>query len=277
MIARVFSAGLRALLMAWIVAMPGLLLPGVPAEDSQIFMFAAFVAGGLTFLEYFGSAPSFIEFRDAPPFNRMRFFALFAMLVLLTLVVRQTHAPTAVGYAAANLGAKVGHAMDFPFSPVRLAVLIAPETAPQPFVELLRALAGLAYLVGLFTLCIFVPLIRILGWPIRKKAFNVWVNLPLFDPTTGGDVVYRLKRDAHVNVALGFLLPFLIPAVLKSLDGLGMGLPIGDPQALIWVMTAWAFLPTALIMRGVALWRVVELIEEKRRRAYAQSDVLQSA
>ena len=26
-------------------------------------------------------------------------------------------------------------------------------------------------------------------------SFNVWINLPTFDPTTGGDVVERLERD----------------------------------------------------------------------------------
>ena len=277
MIARVFSAGLRALLMAWIVAMPALLMPGSSDAAASLFLFGAIIAAALTFVEYFGSSPTFIEFRDAPPFNRIRYAALLTMLLFLTLVVRDTVAPTELGGIVTTLGADLGRALDFPFSPVRLAVLLAPETAGTGETALLRALAGLAYITGLVTLGIFVPLIRIMRWPIRKQAFNVWINLPLFDPTAGGDVIYRLKRDANFNVALGFLLPFLIPAALEVMGSFGFGLPLDDPHTLIWVMTAWAFLPTSLIMRGIALWRVVDLIEEKRRRTYAQSDIFQSA
>lgn len=45
-----------------------------------------------------------------------------------------------------------------------------------------------------------------------------------------------------------------------------------DPQTLIWTISAWAFLPASMIMRGVAMGRVAEMIEEKRRRAYAQTE-----
>ena len=75
-------------------------------------------------------------------------------------------------------------------------------------VNLIRTAAGLAYLVSLIALATFVVLVRVMGWPARQGAFNVWVNLPLFDPTAGGDVLYRLQRDARINIALGFLLPF---------------------------------------------------------------------
>jgi hypothetical protein len=115
--------------------------------------------------------------------------------------------------------------------------------------------------------------VRLLDWPIRHGAFNFWVNLPLFDPTAGGDVLYRLKRDSHVNVALGFLLPFVIPAILQMASSLAVPLSMDDPQSLIWMMSAWAFLPASLIMRGVALMRIADLIEEKRRRAYAQAEL----
>lgn len=277
MITRVFSAGLRALLMAWMVVMPAVMLPGVGQDATQIFMFASLIAAALTFIEYVSSSPSLIEFRSAAPFNRVRFTALFLTLFVLSLVVQQSMAPSRLGGAVTAIGAQVGAAMDFPFSPVRLAVLIAPETAPPEFIALLRSLAGLAYAIGLATLAIFVPLVRLMNWPIRKAAFNVWVNLPQFDPTAGGDVIYRLKRDANFNVALGFLLPFLIPGLLKLGIALGAALPLADPLTLVWTMTIWGFLPTSLIMRGVALLRIADLIEEKRRRAYAQSDVLQLA
>jgi hypothetical protein len=113
---------------------------------------------------------------------------------------------------------------------------------------------------------------------VRKGAFNVWLNLPLFDPTGGGDVVHRLNREASINVALGFLLPFLLPAMAllaANLTDRGAAL---TPQTLIWMACIWAFFPAGMIMRGVAMLRVAELITAKRRRAYAKAeDRLQAA
>ncbi len=272
---RVFSAGLRALLMALMVAMPALVVPSSGPDSSAVLMLAALLAAMLTLSEYASSSPSFIEFRSAPPFNRIRFMLLSAMLLGAALCLRDTVAPNALSGPVAALAQTIGQALDVPFSPVRIFVLIGTDTMAGADPDLLRSLAGLTLALAVGAIIIFVPLIRIMRWPIRKGAFNVWINLPLFDPTAGGDVIYRLKRDANINVALGCLLPFLMPALLKAGSSFGIVLPLGDPQTLIWTVTAWAFLPTSLILRGIALWRVCDLIEEKRRRAYAQSDVLQ--
>jgi len=122
-------------------------------------------------------------------------------------------------------------------------------------------------------------MVRLLGWPTRNRAFNVWVNLPLFDPTAGGDVVHRLRRDARINIVLGVLLPFLIPAVVKAAASLIDPLSMQNPQTLIWMMAAWAFIPASMIMRGIAIGRIAELIEQKRNRAYtaAQKRGVQAA
>lgn len=272
-IKRMVSAAARAFLVALLIAMPAVMLPDVLNETAQMVALLALVAALLTFVEYVSDYPSLIEFRNAPPFNRMRFIALFVTIFLLSVISRGQVYPTLFSDVLTTMGTKIGAAMDFPFSPVRLMVLMAPGDASLAEMQMLRTHAGLAYLVSLTTLLFFVAIVRLLDWPIRKGAFNFWVNLPLFDPTAGGDVLARLKRDSHVNVALGFLLPFLIPAVLKIASVYATPLSISDPQTLIWTMSAWAFLPASLIMRGVALMRIADLIEEKRRRAYAQAQV----
>jgi hypothetical protein len=129
-----------------------------------------------------------------------------------------------------------------------------------------RSAAGVAYFISLITLAIFALLLRIDNWPTKNGAFNVWTNLPTFDPTVGGDVVARLERDARFNLALGFLLPFLIPAVVK-LGGMGMGsLDLYYAPTRVWVMALWAFLPASLFMRGIAMTRIARIIREKRER-----------
>nr|WP_272490861.1 hypothetical protein [Mesobacterium pallidum] len=266
------SAGLRAVLVAVVILLPSLVLPSDGAEAAQVVSLVAIVAAALTFVEYFATYPSIIEFRDARPFNRVRFCALALTVVLLTLACRDTIAPVLLTGTVADIGSTLGRWTDFPYSPVRMVVLMMPPDAPQTAIEIVRTGAGTAYIISLAMIVVFFVQVRLRDWPTRQGTFNVWVNLPLFDPTAGGDVLIRLKRDANVNIALGFLLPFLIPAIIKVTSDAFDPISITAPQTLVWTLSAWAFLPASLIVRGLALGRVAELIEQKRRRAYAKAE-----
>ncbi|MEM6310696.1 MAG: hypothetical protein AAF754_11645 [Pseudomonadota bacterium] len=274
MIARISGAVMRALLVALVLLTPALLLPADQADQSQIIVLVALLAALFTLIEYSAHFPSIVEFRDAPPFNRLRFLMLFVMVFLLTAICRGKAEPTLLTNALQSMGTIIGHAIDIPFSPVRLVVLMLPEGSSSALVDSVRTASGIAYLVSLVAMACFIFLVRVLGWPGRKRVFNVWVNLPLFDPTAGGDVLDRLQRDARLNIALGFLLPFLIPAVVKMLSFLIDPISLENDQTLIWTMTAWAFLPASMIMRGLALHRVADMIEDKRRRAYASEGMM---
>ena len=82
----------------------------------------------------------------------------------------------------------------------------------------------------------------------------------------------RLQRDARINIALGFLLPFLVPAVVKLASDMIAPITLQHPQTLIWTLAAWAFLPASIIMRGIAMGKIADMIEEKRKRAYADAE-----
>lgn len=90
-------------------------------------------------------------------------------------------------------------------------------------------------------------------------------------------MVHRLQRDGQINTVLGILLPFAIPALIKLSSALIQPLPFTEPQTMIWLISAWAFLPASMIMRGIALMRIAGLIAQKRRRAYADADAAQAA
>lgn len=263
-ISQLGSALVRAICVMVLVATPSVLLPGTGTDDKQMVALVALFAGMLTFVEYNAAYPGLIEFRDAPPFNRIRFVVLFSTVFLLTVIAKSATHPTSLTVLVEAVGVLIGQSMDFPYSPVRLATLMMADGAPKAQVDAVRTAAGMSYLISLIGLSFFVILLKMNGWPARMGAFNVWVNLPTFDPTAGGDVVARLERDARVNIALGFLLPFLIPAVVK----IGMNgfepLTMASPQTLIWTMTAWAFLPVSLFMRGIAMGKVADMIREKR-------------
>ena len=180
--------------------------------------------------------------------------------------------PTSLTIFVEAVGALIGHVMDFPYSPVRLVVLMMPPGTGVEHIALVRSLAGIAYLTSLLTLAVFLIILRLQGWPSRTGSFNVWINLPTFDPTAGGDVVDRLQRDARFNIALGFLLPFLTPPVIKAASTTFASVSLDNPQTLIWTVAAWAFLPASLFMRGIAMGRIASMIESKRRETAAKPE-----
>lgn len=271
---RLTGAILRATLVMMLVAMPSALLPGVTSDAKQMVALVALFAGALTFVEYNATYPGLIEFRDAPPFNRTRFGLLFVTVLFLASIERGRIVPSALTDFLEALGHLVGVAMDFPYSPVRLAVGMMAEGASPEQMEAVRAAAGMSYLLALMALLVFFVSMRAGNWPARDTAFNVWVNLPTFEPTAGADITARLDRDARINIALGFLLPFLIPVVV-TLGTSGLEpLTLTAPQTLVWTMTAWSFLPASLFMRGMAMARVADLIRAKRRQAATLADGL---
>jgi len=271
-ISRLSGALVRAMLVVLLIATPSILLPGVNADGKQIVALIAIFGAALTIFEYASTYPGLVEFRDAPPFNRIRFISLFTTVFLLSLISRGNFEPTTLTQFVQAVGALIGYAIDFPYSPVRLVLLMLPEDTGIEHIALVRTAAGMAYLISLVTLAIFLIVLRLRNWPTASGTFNVWINLPTFDPTAGKDVVRRLERDARFNIALGFLLPFLTPAAVKAAAAVFGSVTLAEPQTLVWTVSAWAFLPASLFMRGIALARVAEMIAAKRRRTYADAE-----
>ena len=265
-LSQITGALVRAVLVMVLVATPSVLLPGTGSDGKQMVALIALFSGILVFVEYFSTYPGLIEFRDAPPYNRTRYLMLFLMVFFLSIAARNDVAPSTVGALVAALAQVMGAALDFPYSPVRLVTLTLAGDAGPGMVHDVRAAAGAAYMIALLVMCVFVLVLRLRSWPGSDRAFNVWVNLPTFDPSAGGDVVARLERDARANLALGFLLPFVIPAVMQ-MGGMGLGtFNLAAPQTLIWTISAWAFLPASLFMRGIAMGRIAARIRDRRRQ-----------
>ncbi len=261
---RVSGAILRAIMVMALVATPTLVIGAPNADTTQIVALVALFAGLLTLVEYNAAFPSLVEFRDAPPFNRVRFLMLLLTVYLLSLVLDPVAGTRADGRIVTRVGQIIGTSMDFPYSPVRLVTLVVDANASEAQVAAIRSAAGLAYLASLISLAVFVILLRAGQWPRQTEAFNVWINLPTFDPTHGGDVVARLRRDARMNIVLGFLLPFIIPAVIQSSAAGFHPLDLTSPQTLVWTITMWSFLPASLFMRGIAMAQVAEMIHAAR-------------
>ena len=244
--------------------------PKTVGDETALVALVALLGAAMTFFEYFAEYPSVVEFRYAAPYNRLRYLTVLAVVIVLALVLRSQAYPSQIPLLLIALARILGNLADFPYSPIRLALLSLPPDAPAIVVENLRVAAAVAYAISGLMVLVFFAMVHLGNWPRGNGGFNVWVNLPMFDPTQG-DVLSRLTRDARVNVMLGFILPFLIPAVVKGIWGAMDPSYLMAPQTLIWSVTLWACLPAVLMMRGIALGRVADMIGEKRRRAYAEA------
>jgi hypothetical protein len=263
---RLLGAILRAGLVMAVIVMPAAVVVDVSADTRQMVTLAALILGAVTFFEYNATYPSVVEFRDAAPFNRLRFVMLACTVVLVTLcypiAVPLGQGPNMLSAGAAHVGA----AMDFPFSPARLALQLGKQGADPIMQDSLRNAAGLAYITNLAWLGLFGLAVRLGGWPSARKPLNVWVNLPMFDPSLGVDIVRRLHRDGRINIWVGFALPFMLPVLAKMYFTGGIDLDETPPHSLIWIVSLWAFFPASLILRGFALLRIAELIEQSRAK-----------
>lgn len=75
-------------------AMPSLILPASATDSPEITLFISLLASALVMAEYAAHFPSFVEFRNAPPINRLRFAAAAATVGSLSLLAAHPMAPT---------------------------------------------------------------------------------------------------------------------------------------------------------------------------------------
>ncbi|NKX43092.1 hypothetical protein HCU73_00685 [Roseibacterium sp. KMU-115] len=269
MLARLVGALVRAAIVVLVVATPSLLLPGTTQEGAQMVMLVGLTLGLFTAIEYGSTYPALIEFRDAPPFNRVRILSLLFMLFFLSVVAGGSDPGSTLPLVLNALGLLIGEALDVSWSPLTVVLNSIPATAAPVSALQVKVMTGLAAFISLAALVVFALLLRLQQWPSRGQAFNVWVNLPTFDPTTGGDVVARLTRDARVNIILGISVAFILPVVgLTAANHIGLQV-VASPHAMVWGIALWMFLPLSMVMRGMAMARIAGMIRQRRARLVA--------
>lgn len=260
------GAWLRALLVVAVSIFPAVAIPTTAPDTAQSMVLLALVAGGIIFAEYASEYPALIEFRFAAPFNRTRFALLAAIVLMLSMILRNAVEPSALNGFVAGLASVFGMILSFPGSPVNLLLGALPDTATAAHIAEVRDGAALAMVMAIATVGGFVAAIRMNIWPMGTGPFNVWINLPTFDPTAGNDVVQRLHRHARINIALGIVMPFLLPTAVIASGMLMKPVTLMSPMGYVWGIALWSFLPAAFVMRGVAMNRVAHMIHDSRRR-----------
>lgn len=257
---------LRGCLVAIVLLAPALMLPDISNDAAQGATLLALIAAIVVMTEYSASYPGLIEFRDAKPYNRGRFALLAAIILSVVFLQRELHLNPEVSGFLTVTAIRLADLFNFTLSPVTMLVTALPESLDTDHLASVMVSATLAYVFAMVGLLVFCLGLVSGYWPKQNTMFNVWVNLPNFDPTKGVDIVQRLERDGQVNLILGVIMPFSLPALLHLSSFLVQPMTLETPLALVWGITLWAFIPVSLIMRGAAMYRIAQMIRAQRRR-----------
>lgn len=265
MIQRLIGALTRAIVLVLIVAAPAFLLPGVSVASQEITLVVAGIGAAFTIFEYASTHPVLIDFRFAPPYNRMRFLVFGAQVIAVVFLCR-AHAgqdPFSQGYLAA--ADRIAAYLDFPLSPVSFGAGIVADRVSPAFGDLVVQAAALSFAVTIVPLVLFGLLLWVMGWPVRRHDFNLWVNLPTFEPVYGAAVARGLTRDGRVNLIAGIAALYLLPFILAQIAGMyGLATEPGY-QPVVWGATIWAVVSGSLLIRGLAILKIAHLVSRVQR------------
>lgn len=264
MLRRLVGALFRAACVLFVVLLPAVMLP----EASQQALEVSLIVGGLlaafVVFEYGSAQPAIIDFRYAPPYNRARFVSFATILIALIFLVRATDpgGAWAPGYLAA--ADRLAALMDVPCSPVRLAPALTVGEADPALALTIRRAAALALTIALGALAFLGLLLWAFKWPQGRERFNLWVNLPTFEPTSGRSVERRLVRRGWIYILAGLTLPFTLTVLASRAVGMLHPAALAAPRTLVWGVAIWAFLPVSFIIRGLALTKIGWLVRRAR-------------
>jgi len=257
---------MRAAMVFLLVLLPALMLTATAIPDPTFIFLLALFSSVFIFFEYSADAPVMIEFRDARPYNRLRFLCVAIILLGETAVVNLNTNAGAASQLIFSMGALTYYVLDFGISPLRLmaSLLASGETGMAP--PVIKAAVGFVFLSSFVGVALFVVVLRVSEWPSHCRMLNLWVNLPTFEATIGTNPLRRLDRIARVNFFLGGILPFLVPMVsILGLRFFDASFSISLHTA-VWVIALWGIVPTVYIMRGLVIERLTDIMIANSKR-----------
>ncbi len=264
MLSRLLGALVRAFLVVIVVAAPAFLLPNVSVASQEISLIVGGIAASFTLFEYASTHPGLIDFRFAPPYNRVRFMAFATQVISLVFLCRATEGDDAFAADVLNLADQAVAMMQFPLSPVNIAAEMIAAGEDEFFITLIKRAAALSFIITFLSLAFFAVLLWLFRWPVGRRDFNLWINLPTFEPGYGRDVERRLYRDGMINVFVGLAFLYLLPVLISRASGWFDPSVLINYQPLVWGATFWAFVAGSLVIRGAAILKVSWLVKRTR-------------
>lgn len=258
---RLVGAIIRALLVVAVVAIPSLLLPSASQGAFEFSLIIGSIIGFFTLFEYGSTNPGFVDFRFAPPYNRFRAFTIAIQVIVITLICRSVEL-NLHDAAVLEWAQTIGAYLDFKYSPVSEAInIILSEAEFSSTTAILLVYSiSMSFVIGVGGTLIFSLILWVFKWPRDRLEFNLWANMPTFQPSEGASVTKRLRRDAIVNVVLAVVLIYALPYTLMyGFDWLTVDI-FENNQALVWATTLWVFVPTSLLARAAAMLKIARVI-----------------
>ncbi|MEM1265881.1 MAG: hypothetical protein AAGI50_07690 [Pseudomonadota bacterium] len=264
MFTRLIGAIIRAAMVLFVVSAPALLLPDVSNASLEITVLLGGVVAAFTLFEYASTHPGLIDFRFAPPYNRIRFLAFAMQIFSLVFLCRALEGEDAFSAGLIALSDQMVEVLTFPLSPVNVAAEMIAAGEDPTLVLLLARAAALSFFVTFCSLAFFALFLWLFRWPVGRRDFNLWTNLPTFEPGYGRDVERRLRRDGVINLLAGVAFLYALPVLLSRTSGWFDPSVFNNYQPLVWGVTIWAFVSGTLVIRGAAILKVGMLIRRSR-------------
>lgn len=272
MVRRFFGALFRGICAGLVLLIPSLVLVHVPSDATYFVLISCLLLAFIVFSEYNNTYPSILEFRDAPPFNRIRFLHGILSVYGVALIFQDIIFGDASG-AVTGFAEYLGWVLDFTGSPVDMLMMSVPYDLPDSVLRSMRAAGALTMTLCATSILAFYAYIKSTHWPISRGQFNIWVNLPLMDPARGDDLAKRMKRRAQVNIGLGVSFLFAVLVFFKGVGAILGPALYGDLVVLMWIIILWGAIPTTMVMRGIAMARLATEIAKKQTQGAAKSNL----
>ncbi len=264
MLKRLLGAIIRACLVVVVIAAPAFLLPNVSVSSQEISLIVGGIAAAFTLFEYASTHPGLIDFRFAPPYNRVRFVAFACQILALIFLCRATEGNDSFSATVLDWSDRSIAWLDYPLSPTNVAADMIAAGESEQFTLLIKRAAAISFVITFLSLAFFAVLLWLFKWPVGRKDFNLWVNLPTFEPGYGRDVERRLQRDGTINVLVGLGFLYLLPVIVSRASGWFDPSVLTNYQPLVWGATFWAFVSGSLVIRGAAILKVSYLVKRSR-------------
>lgn len=253
----------RAFLVLVFIALPAFLLPETSRTGQEISLIIGGLFALFTMFEYASSHPGLIDFRFAPPYNRFRFLTFAVLVFALVFLCRADAGADSFSTDFLVLTDRLVSIFSVPLSPVVLAETLIGSEAPG-LNQLVERAAALSFTIALGSVLFFTFYVWVFRWPAERDGFNLWINLPTFDPSVGQDIAWRLRRSGLMNIIVAMALPYTTVSIASRGGGWFDPAALSNYQSLVWGCLFWAFLPAVLFNRGSAMLKIAWLIDRAR-------------
>ena len=264
MFARFSLALLRAVLVGFFIILTSTFVALSGSVEGDLFILAiAVLLGVFIFLEYISDVPAVLEFRYAPPYNRIRFLILVCVALTLSSGTNSVSQIIGLPITGSSPDFVVNVFSSWPSAGYYLNQAIGQSATTQSF--WLFDNTSLAFFIGVLCVLAGGIYIWISSWPLGDDGFSLWPNMPSFNPTSGRRASDLLATIALINVTLFFGLPYALSYIIAlARQNLGFDF-LYNPVFTFWVLMIWLVVPLFALFKAIALLKLCVLAENLRR------------